>query len=138
MLQRLLIRLTNRLDRLRGGSTRSPAAEASARQSADLMIAEGIRAESSGNPQEACEQYRMAVRAAPRYARAHLNLGIGLQAVGDAEGALRSYEAALAPNGCCVPRWSASPSFPRRRSRCPMSTNRRETFPPRWPRWSSR
>src|SRR6266571_1259535 len=96
MLQRLLTRLTNRLDRLRGGSTRSPAAEASARQSADLMIAEGIRAESSGNPQEACEQYRMAVRAAPRYARAHLNLGIGLQAVGDAEGALRSYEAALA------------------------------------------
>src|SRR5712691_8893364 len=96
MLQRLLTRLTNRLDRLRGGSTRSPAAEASARQSADLMIAEGIRAESSGNPQEACEQYRAAVRAAPRYARAHLNLGIGLQAVGDAEGALRSYEAALA------------------------------------------
>src|SRR6266699_4830822 len=96
MLQRLLIRLTNRLDRLRGGSTRSPAAEASARQSADLMIAEGIRAESSGNPQEACEQYRAAVRAAPRYARAHLNLGIGLQAVGDAESALRSYEAALA------------------------------------------
>src|SRR6266571_4388149 len=96
MLQRLLTRLTNRLDRLRGGSTRSPAAEASARQSADLMIAEGIRAESSGNPQEACEQYRAAVRAAPRYARAHLNLGIGLQAVGDAESALRSYEAALA------------------------------------------
>src|SRR6266568_3312741 len=88
MLQRLLTRLTNRLDKLRGGSTRSPAAEASARQSADLMIAEGIRAESSGDPQEACEQYRMAVRAAPRYARAHLNLGIGLQAVGDAEGAL--------------------------------------------------
>src|SRR5712691_5469603 len=96
MLQRLLTRLTNRLDRLRGGSTRSPAAEASARQSADLMIAEGIRAESSGNPQEACEQYRAAVRAAPRYARAHLNLGIGLQAVGDAEGALRSYEAQVA------------------------------------------
>src|SRR5258708_21174663 len=96
MLQRLLTRLRNRLDRLRGGSSSSPAAEASARQSADLMIAEGIRAESSGNPQEACEQYRAAVRAAPRYARAHLNLGIGLQAVGDAESALRSYEAALA------------------------------------------
>jgi len=96
MLERLLIRLANRLDRLRGGSTRSPAAEASARQSADLMIAEGIRAESSGNQQEACEQYRRAVRAAPRYAKAHLNLGIGLQATGDDEGALRSYEAALA------------------------------------------
>src|SRR5260370_8230353 len=93
MLQRLLTRLTNRLDRLRGGSTRSPAAEASARQSADLMIAEGIRAESSGNPQEACEQYRAAVRAAPRYARAHLNLGIGLQALGDPEAALRPYDA---------------------------------------------
>src|SRR6266851_2181460 len=96
MLQRLLSRLTNRLDRLRGGPARSPAAEASARQSADLMIAEGIRAESSGNPQEACEQYRAAVRAAPRYARAHLNLGIGLQAVGDAESALRSYALELA------------------------------------------
>src|SRR6266571_1311554 len=96
MLQWLLTRLTNRLDRLRGGSTHSPAAEASARQSADLMIAEGIRAESSGNPQEACEQYRKAVRAAPGYAKAHLNLGIALQAIGDAEGALQSYETALA------------------------------------------
>ena len=95
MLQRLLIRLTNRLDKLRGGSTR-PAAEASGRRSADRMIAEGVRAESSGNPREACEQYRRAVHAAPGYAKAHLNLGIGLQAMGDAEGALQSYEAALA------------------------------------------
>jgi len=95
MLQRLLIRLTNRLDRLRGDLTHGPVAGA-ARQSADRMIAEGVRAESSGNPREACEQYRGAVRADPGYAKAHLNLGIGLQAIGDAEGALRSYEAALA------------------------------------------
>src|SRR5258708_254956 len=96
MLQKLLIRLTNRLDRLRGGLAQRAAAEASARQSADRMIAEGVRAESSGNAREACEQYRGAVRAAPGYAKAHLNLGIGLQAVGDAAGALESYEAALA------------------------------------------
>src|SRR6266704_2435852 len=95
MLQRLLSRLTNRLDRLRGGPARSPAAEASARQSADLMIAEGIRAESSGNPQEACEQYRMAVRAAPRYARAHLNLGNLLYARGELARAERLLRSAL-------------------------------------------
>ena len=63
---------------------------------ADALIAEGNKAESSGNLGEACEQYRKAVAAAPGYAKAHLNLGIGLEAVGDVDAAIRSYEAALA------------------------------------------
>jgi len=63
---------------------------------ADALIAEGNRAENSGNLREACEQYRKAVGAAPDYAKAHLNLGIGLEAAGDIDAAIRSYEAALA------------------------------------------
>ncbi len=63
---------------------------------ADALIAEGNKAEDSGNPGEACEQYRKAVAAAPGYAKAHLNLGIGLEAAGDIDAAVRSYEAALA------------------------------------------
>ncbi|HUL91997.1 MAG TPA: tetratricopeptide repeat protein [Burkholderiales bacterium] len=63
---------------------------------ADALIAEGNRAEDSGRLSEACERYRKAVAAAPGYARAHLNLGIGLEATGDAGGAIESFEAALA------------------------------------------
>lgn len=36
------------------------------------------------------------MKAAPGYARAHVNLGIGLEALGDADGAMRCFEAALA------------------------------------------
>ena len=63
---------------------------------ADALIAEGNKAENSGKLREACEQYRKAVVAAPGYAKAHLNLGIGLEAAGDIDAAIRSYEAALA------------------------------------------
>ncbi len=63
---------------------------------ADALIAEGNKAENSGKPGEACEQYRKAVAAAPGYAKAHLNLGIGLEAAGDIDAAVGSYEAALA------------------------------------------
>jgi predicted O-linked N-acetylglucosamine transferase (SPINDLY family) len=63
---------------------------------ADELIAEGNKAENSGNPVEACEQYRKAVSAAPGYAKAHLNLGIGLEAAGDSDAAIGSFEAALA------------------------------------------
>jgi predicted O-linked N-acetylglucosamine transferase (SPINDLY family) len=66
------------------------------RRAADRLIAEGNRAEEAGRLEEACERYREAVRAAPDYARAHLNLGIGLEAAGAAEAATASYEAALA------------------------------------------
>jgi len=63
---------------------------------ADALIAEGNKAENSGKLREACEQYRKAVVAAPGYAKAHLNLGIGLEAAGDIDAAIRSYEAAVA------------------------------------------
>ena len=65
-------------------------------EAADRLIAEGNRAENDGRLREACALYRKAVDAAPGYAKAHLNLGIGLEAVGDAGGAFRSYDAALA------------------------------------------
>jgi len=63
---------------------------------ADALIAEGNKTEDSGRLREACERYRDAVAVSPRYAKAHLNLGIGLEASGDADGAIGSFEAALA------------------------------------------
>jgi predicted O-linked N-acetylglucosamine transferase (SPINDLY family) len=75
-----------------GSGARSPV---SPREAADRLIAEGNRAEDAGKVEEACERYREAVRAVPGYAKAHLNLGIGLEAVGDAGRALKAYEAAL-------------------------------------------
>ena len=65
-------------------------------ETADRLIVEGNRAEDAGKAQEACERYREAVQAAPQYAKAHLNLGIGLEATGAADAAIKSYEAALA------------------------------------------
>lgn len=65
-------------------------------EAADRLIAAGNRAEGAGQVQEACERYREAVQAAPNYAKAHLNLGIGLEAAGATEPAIRCYEAALA------------------------------------------
>jgi len=69
--------------------------EAADTATADRLIAEGNRAEQQGRLREACELYRAAVGAAPGYASAHLNLGIGLEALGDADAAIRSYESAL-------------------------------------------
>jgi predicted O-linked N-acetylglucosamine transferase (SPINDLY family) len=68
---------------------------ASPNQLADALIAEGNKAEDSGSIREACERYREAVAAAPAYARAHLNLGIGLEASGQAPEARREFETAL-------------------------------------------
>lgn len=68
---------------------------ASAVETADRLIAEGARAEQDGKLREACEIYRRAVKSAPAYAKAHLNLGVGLQAAGDSDGAVKSYLAAL-------------------------------------------
>ena len=66
------------------------------RARADALIEAGNRAEDAGQLKEACSRYRAAVLAAPRYARAHLNLGIVLEAMADVDGARGSYEAALA------------------------------------------
>lgn len=72
------------------------ASSATLAEKADQLIAEGNLAEKMGRLREACESYRRAVDAAPGYAKAHLNLGIGLEAIGDADGAIKSHEAALA------------------------------------------
>lgn len=61
----------------------------------ERLIAEGNRAEDGGDVARACELYRQAVAAAPKSAKAHLNLGIGLEAAGNAAGARASYETAL-------------------------------------------
>jgi predicted O-linked N-acetylglucosamine transferase (SPINDLY family) len=92
MLRKLLNRLlsTGRAPVARGPSP------APREESADRLIADGNRAEGAGRVQEACERYREAVQAAPDYAKAHLNLGIGLEAAGATEPAIRSYESALA------------------------------------------
>jgi protein O-GlcNAc transferase len=63
---------------------------------ADRLINEGNRAERAGQLREACALYLQAVGAAPDYGKAHLNLAIALEALGDGEAALASYEAALA------------------------------------------
>jgi predicted O-linked N-acetylglucosamine transferase (SPINDLY family) len=62
---------------------------------AERLIAEGNRAEDAGKLAEACALYREALRLAPQSARAHLNLGIALQALGDHAGAVARYEQAL-------------------------------------------
>jgi predicted O-linked N-acetylglucosamine transferase (SPINDLY family) len=72
----------------------SPAARA-----AERLIAEGRRAEREGRLAEACERYRAALRAAPGYGRAYLNLGVALEALDDAQGAIQAYEAALTADG---------------------------------------
>ena len=63
---------------------------------ADDLIAQGRKAEEDGRLQEACDLYRAAISRAPRYPAAHLNLGVGLEAAGDADGAADSYQTALA------------------------------------------
>lgn len=72
-----------------------PASQVGGFESADLLIADGNRAEEAGDLPGACERYRKAVEIAPQYARAHLNLGIGLEAIGNLEQACKSYEAVL-------------------------------------------
>jgi protein O-GlcNAc transferase len=73
-----------------GEGARSAAADA-----ADRLIDEGNRAESAGELMQACDRYRQAVARAPRYAKAHVNLGIGLEALGDIDGAIACHETAL-------------------------------------------
>jgi predicted O-linked N-acetylglucosamine transferase (SPINDLY family) len=60
----------------------------------DEHIARGRRAEEQGRIEEACRHYRAAIAADRGNAAAHLNLGIALEALGDAGAAMASYEAA--------------------------------------------
>ena len=63
---------------------------------ADSLVVDGNREEDAGNLAQAEALYRAAVEAAPRHARAHLNLGIVLAARGDDDGAAKAYETVLA------------------------------------------
>ncbi len=90
MLRKLLDWLTSRMYARIAGSA------VFGQETADQLIAEGNRAEGRGNFPEACERYRKAVETAPGYAKVHLNLGIGLEAVGEVGEAIRAYEQALA------------------------------------------
>jgi len=62
----------------------------------DRLIAEGNRAEAAGDPATACRLYRRALELEPTSVRAHLNLGIGLEAMSDDGGARDAYERVLA------------------------------------------
>lgn len=64
-------------------------------EAADRLIDEGNRLENGGEFRQACELYRQAVALAPEYAKAHVNLGIGLEALGDIDGAIASHARAL-------------------------------------------
>ena len=90
--------LKNLLNRILPGSPASsgqpPVVDDTA--SSDRLIDEGNQLEDGGDPQRAEVLYRQAVDAAPRHARAHLNLGIVLAARGDNAGAGAAYEAVLA------------------------------------------
>jgi protein O-GlcNAc transferase len=63
---------------------------------ADRLITQGNRAEDRGELVQACELYRQALALAPGYVKAHINLGIAFEALGDGAEAIRSYEMALA------------------------------------------
>lgn len=92
MLQRFL----NQLASFGGTAAPKVGSAAFAKEEADRLIGGGDKAGSEGKLREACELYRKAVNVSPGYAKAHLNLGIALEAMRDADGAIRSYEAALA------------------------------------------
>ena len=79
-----------------GGNGPSSPLSNEARTEADRLIGEGNRVEQDGRLREACALYRKAVDAAPGYAKAQLNLGIGLEALGDIEGAVLCHGAAHA------------------------------------------
>ena len=81
--------------RVRAGPRRKIRPVPGPSDAADQLIAEGNRAEDAGQLEEACALYREALRLAPQSARAHLNLGIALQALGDDGGAVARYKQAL-------------------------------------------
>ena len=88
----------------KAGFAASRSARQTAAKAADRLIASGVEAEKAGNLREACLRYREAVAAAPGYAAAHLNLGIGLEASGDAAASASDVNTVGTPNLCAVSR----------------------------------
>ncbi len=64
-------------------------------EEADALIAQGQAVEDAGRPAEAEALYRKAIEAAPRHARAHLNLGNALRAQGRLQEAADANRAAI-------------------------------------------
>ncbi len=95
LMARMLRTLIERLARHRSASRPAGPPTGTAQAAADRLIALGNQAEDGGRPADACVHYRAAVAAAPQYAKAHLNLGIGLSASGDRKGAVAALQAAL-------------------------------------------
>lgn len=69
---------------------------ATKKEQALRLIKQGNRLEDSGELLQASDYYRRAAKSSPNLPAAHLNLGIVLAAMGDAEGATRAYQAVLA------------------------------------------
>ena len=92
----MLRKLLRRLERFGRGLEPPAVATACSIGEADRLIAAGDRARAEDRLREACECYREAVQRAPAFARAHLHLGIGLEALGDLDGARAAFEATLA------------------------------------------
>ncbi len=76
-------------------SKRGKSAQSAATDAADRLLEEGNRVEGAGELLRACDLYRRAAARAPRYAKAHVNLGIGLEALGDIDAAIACHERAL-------------------------------------------
>ncbi len=80
---------------MQAGFDRGGTAEG-AEEAADRLISDGNMAERAGDVKRARELYARAVETAPGYAKAHLNLGIALEAGGRVDDAAASYRRALA------------------------------------------
>ncbi len=89
--------LKNLLNRIFPGQPESPGQPLSIDDTdrSDRLIAEGNQLEDAGDAQRAEVLYRQAVDAAPRHARAHLNLGIVLAARGASDEAAAAYATVL-------------------------------------------
>lgn len=81
---------------LPGAAKAPPSDSPTAVDSAVRLIEQGHAAQDAGNLSEARQCYEAAVTAAPRLAKAHMNLGNAHLAAGEAERALDAYNTAIA------------------------------------------
>ena len=80
----------------RTASSATPGPAISAQDQAQALLAQGHTLEETGRIDLALERYEAALRVAPGFPRAHLNLGNALMAMGRAQEGIAAYERALA------------------------------------------